>query len=65
MSTPEADRLKEIARRMNALRRRHDKVLVQWQLANRERRNILEELERLSEERENLEQGQLVFFETA
>ncbi len=57
----ESSRIREIDRRVTRLTRRHEKVYEQWARVNRERIDLQRELRQLAEERDTLNQGQLIF----
>lgn len=61
MAALELRRLREIERRETRLKRRHQTVYDRWARINKERMDLQFELRRLAEERDTLQQGQLIF----
>ncbi len=59
-AAPEIRRIREIDRRAKRLKRRHQSVYDRWARINKERMDLAYELRLLEEERDTLNQGQLI-----
>lgn len=60
MDLPEDDRIRELDMRLAGLRRKRAELHLAWNRVQREKRDLEEQLETLSDERQGLAQGQLI-----